>query len=96
MTFDSLMTFKHHARNIKTINIITDQIQGHQGYLLYQLGLEKEVLLTTYKAIGRSQLNYACPVWTPMLSNTEWEGLQVAQNTNLRAALGYVTMTGAH
>ena len=26
----------------------------------------KEVLPTTYKAIGQSILNYGCPIWTPV------------------------------
>ena len=92
VTFDSLMTFKHHAKVTKTkVQAKSNVIKALAGTTW---GKEKEVLLNTYKAIGRSQLNYACPVWTPMLSKTEWEGLQIAQNANLRAALGCVTMTG--
>lgn len=30
-------------------------------------GKGKETLIKTYKAIGRSNLNYAAPVWSPQL-----------------------------
>ncbi|KAI5730864.1 hypothetical protein M8J77_001059 [Diaphorina citri] len=53
-------------------------------------GKDKETLTVTYKAIGRSLLNYAAPIWTPQISNTNWQKLQVAQNSALR------TITGCH
>ena len=55
--------------------------------------LEKETLITTYKATGRSLLNYACPIFTPGLSDTNWDSLQTAQNNALRTATGCVKMT---
>lgn len=39
----------------------------------------------TYFAIGRPILNYSAPVWTLLLSNTNWQRLQTTQITSLRA-----------
>ena len=50
-------------------------------------------LYFTYKAIGRSVLNYGAPVWTPSLSATNWSGLQRAQNNALRVATGCIKLT---
>ena len=55
-------------------------------------GRDKETLLTTYLAIGRSVLSYCCPVWTPSLKDTNWSRLQRAQISALRIDTGYVKM----
>ena len=47
----------------------------------------------TYKALGRSILNYGVPVWGPFLSNTSWQELQIAQNSALRSITGCVLMS---
>ena len=56
-------------------------------------GKSKEVLLDTYKAIGRSIINYAAPIWTPQLSATNWTSLDAAQNAALRVATGCTAMS---
>ncbi|KAH7714343.1 Protein H25P06.5 [Aphelenchoides avenae] len=56
-------------------------------------GQQKETLLTTYKAVGRPILNYAAPVWTPLLSDTGFKRLQIAQNAALRTATGCLAMS---
>ena len=56
-------------------------------------GCTKEVLLNTYKAIGRSVLSYAAPVWSPTLSDSRWQDLQVKQNCAIRLATGTHRMT---
>ena len=56
-------------------------------------GMEKKILLTTHQAFSKSVLNYCAPIWTPTLSQTNWNGLQTAQNSALRTALGCVKMT---
>ena len=33
---------------------------------------QKETLLLTYKALGRSIANYAAPVWSTMLATPSW------------------------
>ena len=55
--------------------------------------MDKETIIATYKAVGRSLLNYAAPIWTSFLSDTQWRALQTTQNNVLRIATGCVKMT---
>ena len=43
-------------------------------------GQQKETLLLTYKALGRSIANYAAPVWNTNASDTSLEKIQRTQN----------------
>ena len=45
---------------------------------------QKETLLLTYKALGRSIANYAAPVWSTNASDTSLEKIQRTQNEALR------------
>ena len=47
---------------------------------------QKETLLMTYKAVGRSIINYAAPVWSPNLHDTNYRKIQCTQNEALRIA----------
>ena len=38
-------------------------------------------------------MNYACPIWTPNLSDTNWNDIQTCQNSALRIATGCVKMS---
>lgn len=49
-------------------------------------GKDKESLLAIYKAIGRSGVNYAAPIWAPWASETQLKKLLAFQNTTLRTA----------
>ena len=86
ITFDGLLSFKQHVTNTK------NKIQAKNNILKAltgsSWGKEKEVIINTYKATGQSLLNYCCPIWTPSLSKTSWQKLQVAQNNALRIATG--------
>ena len=42
----------------------------------------------TYKAVGRSIINYAAPVWSPNLHDTNYTKIQYTQNEALRIATG--------
>ena len=42
----------------------------------------------TYKAVGRSIINYAAPVWSPNLHDTNYRKKQYTQNEALRIATG--------
>ena len=55
-------------------------------------GCNKETLLTTYQAIGRSILCCCCPGWTPSLTDIKWSRLQRAQNSALRISTGCLKM----
>ena len=51
-------------------------------------GQQKETLLMTYKALGRSIANYAAPVWSINASETNIGKIQRAQNEALRIITG--------
>ena len=51
-------------------------------------GQQKETLLMTYKAVGRSIINYAVPVWSPNLHDTNYRKIKYTQNEALRIATG--------
>ena len=42
----------------------------------------------TYKAVGRSIFNYAAPVWSTNLRDTNYRNIQYTQNDALRIATG--------
>ncbi len=56
-------------------------------------GQEKENLILTYKSLGRSVLEYGTPVWSPIISDSNWKDLQIAQNKALRIATGCLVMS---
>ena len=53
-------------------------------------GQQKETLLLTYNALGKSIASYAAPVWSTNASDSSFKKIQTAQNAALRTA------TGAH
>ena len=52
------------------------------------LGQQKETILLTYKALGRSIANYTAPVWSTKANNTSLEKIQRTQNEALRIITG--------
>ena len=56
-------------------------------------GQQTETLLMTYKAVGRSIINYATPVWSPNLHDTNYRKIQYTQNEALRIATGCHNMS---
>ena len=52
------------------------------------MGTTKGTLLMTYKAVGRSIINYAAPVWSPNLHATNYRKIQYTQNEALRIDTG--------
>ena len=77
VTLGTHLTFTQHCNNIAA------KVQQRINVLIALAGstwgCDKETLLTTYQAIGRSILSYCCPVWTPLLKDTIWSRLQLAQ-----------------
>ena len=49
----------------------------------------------TYKAVGRLIINYAAPVWSTNLRNTNYRNIQYTQNEALRIATGCHKMSSA-
>ncbi|KAI5754577.1 hypothetical protein M8J77_009666 [Diaphorina citri] len=86
------MTFNKHAE------ITTNKIKNRNNMLKTlagsNWGKEKETMVTTFKSIVRPILNYAAPIWTPQLSQTNWSKLQRCQNSSLRIATGCHLMSG--
>ena len=56
-------------------------------------GQSKETLVTTYQTLVKPLLEYAAPVWAPLLADTNFEHLQKVQNSALRTATGCTKMT---
>ena len=68
-----------------------DEKQCPKGTSKYYM--DKETIIATSKAIGRSLINYATPIWTSFLSNTQWRILQTTQNNIFRMVTGCVEKT---
>ena len=49
-------------------------------------GQQKETSLMTYKVVGRSIINYAAPVWSTNLRDTNYRNIKYTQNKALRIA----------
>jgi hypothetical protein len=88
---DSMMNWDQHAKyaveRTKSRNNVLKAMAGTTW------GAQKETLLATYKAIGRSVAEYAVPIWGPNASETHWKRLNAAQNDALRIATGCHRMT---
>ena len=90
VTFDNLFKFSKHATEVNQKLSARNRIL--RALASSSWGKDKETITTTYKAIGRSILNYAVPIWTPALSDTQWTNLQTRQNNALRTATGCFQM----
>ena len=90
VALDTYLTFTHHFNNIAV------KVQQRNNMLKvlagYTWGCDKETLLATYQAIGRSVLSYCYPVWTPSPMNTYWCRLQRAQIFALRITTSCLKM----
>ena len=62
--------------------------QHHQSAGRNIMGPTERDLVTTYKAIGRSVINYATPIWAPNTSKTGMDKRQISQNSALHTATG--------
>jgi hypothetical protein len=91
LTFDTKLNFGKHAK-------ITKEKADNANKIVKTLtstswGKQKETLIATYKAIVRPILEYASPVWSPIISDTNRNKLQTTQNTALRIATGCTSDT---
>ena len=82
VTLDTHPSFTQHCNNnavkVQQRNNMLKAMAGSTW------GCDKETLLTTCQAICRPILSYCCPVWTPLLKDTNWSRLLQAQNSALR------------
>ena len=78
----------------KHCNHVTDRIDKRNNMLKSlagsSWGQEKNTLLLTYNALGKSIASYAAPVWSTNASDSSFKKIQTAHNAALKTA------TGAH
>ena len=90
---DPMLTLNRHATSqagtAKKRNNLLKALAGSTW------GQDTETLISTYRAIGKSVLEYAAPVLDPLLSKTSWTKLERAENSALRIATGCTAMTGS-
>ena len=83
---DPSLSFNKHSQ------YVAERVSGRNNILKALAGTswgqQKETLLMTYKAVGRSIINYAAPVWSPNLHDTNYRKIQYTQNEALRIATG--------
>ena len=74
----------------KHIHYVADRLSNRSKILKTLAGTswgqQKETLLMTYKAVGRSIINYAAPVWSPSPHGTNYRKIQYTQNEAQRIA----------
>ena len=85
---DPCLSFHKHC------NYVSDRIDKRNNILKAlagsSWGQDKETLLLTYNALGKSIASYAAPVWSTNASDSSFKKIQTTQNAALRTA------TGAH
>ena len=88
---DTSLSFNKHsdyvAERVSSRNNILKALAGTSW------GQQKETLLMTYKAVERSIINYAAPVWSTNLRDTNYRNVQYTQNEALRIATGCYKMS---
>ena len=83
---DPSLSFNKHSQ------YVAERVSGRNNILKALAGTswgqQKETLLMTYKAVGRSIINYASPVWSPNLHDTNYRKIHYTQNEALRITKG--------
>ena len=86
LTATTSLSFNNHsnhvAERVSSRNNILKALAGTSW------GQQKETSLMTYKAVGRSIINYAAHVWSTNLRDTYYGNIQHTQNEALRIATG--------
>ena len=71
---------------LKHCNYVSDRIDKRNNMLNALAGQEKDTLLLTYNALGRSIASYAAPVWSTNANDSRFKKIQTAQNAAFRMA----------
>ena len=83
---DTSLSFNKHrgyvAERVSSRNNILNALAGTSW------GQQKETLLMTYKEGRRSIINYAAPVWSTNIRDTNYRNIQYTQHEALRIATG--------
>ena len=91
VTYDTHLTFSPHIEQItsatnRKMNTLCTLSQ-------HNFSDRKHTLISVYKQLLRSTLNYASPAWYPALSNSNKTKLQTTQNAALRTITGCLKTT---
>ena len=90
---DTSLSFNKHSSHV------AERVSGRNIILRAWAGTswrqQKETLLMTYKAVGRSIINYAEPMWNTNLRNTNYRNIQYTQNEALMITTGCHKMSSA-
>ena len=85
------LTFAEHVKNTEdTSKKALKLVKALSGTTW---GQQKETLVNTYKQYVRPVIEYASPVWSPIVSDTNLQKLQRVQNEALRCATGHTKDT---
>ena len=91
---DTSLSFNKHnghvAERVSSRNNILKALAGTSW------GQQKETLLMTYKAVGRSIIIYAAPVWSTNRHDTNYRNIQYTPNEALRIANGCHKMSSVN
>ena len=83
---DTSLSFNKHSSHV------AERVSGRNNVLKVlagtSCGQQKETLLMTYNAVGRSIINYDAPVWRTNLRDTNYRNIQYTQNEALRISTG--------
>ena len=83
---DTSLSFNTHSSHV------AERVSGRNNILKALAGAswgqQKETLLMAYKAVGRSIINYAAPVWSTNLRDTNYRNIKYTQNEALRISTG--------
>ena len=89
--FDPKLTFNEHSKYIK--GNTNKSLNVMKSLTSTSWGKQKEPMINTFKAIVRPSLEYACTVWSPIISETNLQKIQSVQNSALRIATGCTSNT---
>ena len=83
---DTSLSFNKHSSHV------AERVSGRNNILKALTGIyweqQTETLLMTYTAVGRSIINYAAPVWSTNLRDTNYRNVQYTQNEAMRISTG--------
>ena len=85
-----MFTFTSHIK--ETVIKAKKKINVLKALAGTEWGCDKETMTNTYKTIGRSQLEYGAPIWSPLIKESLMDSLQTVQNNALRIATGSFKM----
>ena len=91
---DPSISFHKHCNYVSDrIDKINNMLKALAGS---SWGQDKETLLMTYNALGKSSATYAAPVWSTNASDSSLKKIQTAQNAALRSVTGAYKMASIY